>query len=130
MLVVTVWLRRRWIINDRGYANIVPSKGDEVWALLYELSPSDEETLDGYEGVPTSYVKQIIPVEYFGKKGYGEMRMVDVLVYVDVERMTDGPPKQEYIHRMNNAIADALEEGVSKAYIEKYLRPCIPAEDK
>ncbi|KAF7338092.1 Aig2 family protein [Mycena venus] len=128
----------RWIINARGYANVVPSAGDEVWALLYELSPADEEKLDGYEGVPTSYVKQTLPVEYFGNgnkgKGYGEMRdgkrMVDALVYVDVERTTGGhPPKREYIFRMNSAIKDALAEGVPKAYIEKYLRPCIPPDD-
>ncbi|KAJ6623471.1 Butirosin biosynthesis, BtrG-like protein [Mycena sp. CBHHK59/15] len=121
----------RWIINTRGYANIVQSKDDEVYAFLYELSPSDEENLDIYEGVPTSYVKQIIPVEYLGNKEYGEMRdgkrIVDALVYVDVERMDEGPTNKEYIVRMNSAIADALEEGVPQAYIEKYLRPCIPA---
>ncbi|KAJ7685424.1 Butirosin biosynthesis, BtrG-like protein [Mycena polygramma] len=118
----------RWIINGRGYANIVPgSVGDEVWAFVYELSPTDEELLDGYEGVPTSYVKQTIWVEYFGKTGHGEVRhgkrMVNALVYVDVERIKDGPPKREYIQRMNSAIADALKEGVPKGYIDKYLRP-------
>ncbi|KAJ7745009.1 Butirosin biosynthesis, BtrG-like protein [Mycena maculata] len=121
----------RWIINKRGYANVVPSKGDQVWAFLYELSPSDEVNLDGYEGVPDCYVKQTIPVEYFGKGSYGEMRegkrMVDALVYVDVQRTTGGwPPKEEYIHRMNCGIADALEEGVSRVYITEYLRPSIP----
>ncbi|KAJ7047071.1 Butirosin biosynthesis, BtrG-like protein [Mycena alexandri] len=123
----------RWIINTRGYANIVPSQDDEVWALVYELSPADEDKLDIFEGVPDSYVKQTVPVEYYGKKGYGEMRdgkrMVDALVYVDVERVTEGPPKTEYIRRMNAAIADALTEGISKTYIEKYLRPCIPVQE-
>jgi len=126
----------RWIINEAGYATVLPSNGDEVWALLYELSPADEEKLDGYEGVPRNYVKQIIPVEYFaGNNGrdYGEMRqgkcMVDALVYVDVERTTEGPPKREYIFRMNSAMADALAEGVPKAYIEKYLRRFIPTND-
>ncbi|KAJ6525694.1 Butirosin biosynthesis, BtrG-like protein [Mycena capillaripes] len=119
----------RWIINTRGYANVVPSQGDEVWALVYELSPADEEKLDGYEGVPRDYVKQTLPVEFYGKNGRDGKRMVDALVYVDVERMTDGPPKKEYIYRMNCAITDALKEGMFKAYIEKYLRPCIPAEN-
>ncbi|KAJ7156982.1 Butirosin biosynthesis, BtrG-like protein [Mycena crocata] len=123
----------RWIINTRGYANVIPSKGDEVWALLYDLSPSDEVSLDIYEGVPSSYVKQTICVEYFGKNSYGEIRhgrrMVDALVYVDVDRMLDGPPEEEYVHRMNCAITDALKEGVPKTYINKYLRPCIPFPD-
>ncbi|KAF7363671.1 hypothetical protein MSAN_01024500 [Mycena sanguinolenta] len=124
----------RWIINTRGYATVVPSEGDEVWALLYELNQADEEKLDGYEGVPTSYVKQILPVEYFGGHGYGKVhqgtRTVEALVYVDIERTTEGPPKREYIFRMNSAIADALIAGVPKAYIEKYLRPFIPTDDK
>ncbi|KAJ7444857.1 Butirosin biosynthesis, BtrG-like protein [Mycena latifolia] len=122
----------RWIINTRGYANVIPSEGDEVYAFLYELTSSDEATLDGYEGVPTSYVKEIIPVEYLGKNNYGVVRhgkrMVDALVYVDVERLKDGPPKTEYITRMNFAIADALEAGIPRAYIEKYLRLSIPAQ--
>ncbi|KAJ7510123.1 Butirosin biosynthesis, BtrG-like protein [Mycena galericulata] len=124
----------RWIINERGYANVVPSEGDEVWAFLYELSPSDEDTLDVYEGVPTAYVKQTIPVEYFGKGDHEELRagkrIVDALVYVDIERVTDGwPPKTEYIYRMNSGIADALAGGVSETYISKYLRPSIPEQD-
>ncbi|KAF8211991.1 Butirosin biosynthesis, BtrG-like protein [Mycena galopus ATCC 62051] len=109
----------RWIINEAGYATVLPSNGDEVWALLYELSPADEEKLDGYEAVPRNYVKQIIPVEYFaGKNGrdYGEMRQ-------------GKPPKREYIFRMNSAMADALADGVPKAYIEKYLRRFIPTND-
>ncbi|KAJ7087787.1 Butirosin biosynthesis, BtrG-like protein, partial [Mycena epipterygia] len=121
----------RWIINTRGYANVVPSKGDEVYAFLYELSASDEEALDHYEGVPDSYVKQTLQVVFFGKKtGPGERPhagvFLDALVYVDIERVQEGPPKREYIYRMNSAIADALAEGVSQAYIEKYLRPRIP----
>ncbi|KAJ7709631.1 Butirosin biosynthesis, BtrG-like protein [Mycena rosella] len=121
----------RWIINTAGYATILPSEGDEVYAFLYELSPADEAILDGYEGVPTSYVKQTMAVEYFGTKDYGVVRhgkrIVDALVYVDVQRVKDGPPKTEYIYRMNRAIADALAGGIPKAYIEKNLRPYIPA---
>ncbi|KAJ7172230.1 Butirosin biosynthesis, BtrG-like protein [Mycena filopes] len=119
----------RWIINTRGYANIVPSPGDEVWALVYELSPTDEAKLDVFEGVPDAYMKQTMAVEWFGLKRGDSRRVLDALVYVDVERVTEGPPKTEYIRRMNLAIADALAEGVSRAYIEKYLRPCIPVQE-
>ena len=68
----------RWLINQRGYANVVytgsiphmstaatsalPTSEDEAsayymnstWGLLYELSPQDETLLDGYEGVDLS----------------------------------------------------------------------------
>ncbi|KAJ7085816.1 Butirosin biosynthesis, BtrG-like protein [Mycena belliarum] len=114
----------RWMINTRGYANVAPSPGDEVYAFLYELSVSDEESLDRFEGVPVSYVKQIIPVEHLRREG---KKTVQALVYVDVERLDVGPPKEEYVGRMNSAIADALSEGIPRAYIDKYLRPHIPA---
>ncbi|KAJ7744998.1 hypothetical protein DFH07DRAFT_963536 [Mycena maculata] len=94
-----------WRAAVRGYANLVPSPGDEMWALLYALTPSDEANLDVSEG-------------YFGTASYGEMRdgkrMVDAMFYVDVERVTDGwPPQKAYIRGMNSAIANALAEGVS-----------------
>ncbi|KAJ7632847.1 Butirosin biosynthesis, BtrG-like protein [Roridomyces roridus] len=116
----------RWIINERGYANVIPSEGDEVWALLYELSQSDEKNLDRYEGVPVDYVKQNLQVEYYGH-GEENKKIVEALVYVDVERVTGGwPPQTEYIHRMNCGIADALAQGISQTYISKYLRQSIP----
>ncbi len=33
----------KWIINKRGYANIVVSPADVVKGFLYELTPADEE---------------------------------------------------------------------------------------
>jgi len=63
----------RWIINERGYANVVPmtpspggsggegssssssNKKAGVYGLLYLLPPQDEARLDGYEGVPWAY---------------------------------------------------------------------------
>ncbi|KAF4510346.1 hypothetical protein G6O67_002239 [Ophiocordyceps sinensis] len=56
-----------WIINERGYANVVATvdveeaeaepKAKGVYGLLYLLPPQDEERLDGYEGVPWAYEK-------------------------------------------------------------------------
>lgn len=54
--------------------------------------------------------------------------VIETLIYVDVVRKTDAPPKTEYIYRMNMAIADAIKEGVPKTYIDKYLRPFIPEQ--
>jgi hypothetical protein len=51
--------RWKWVICERGYANIVPlpdgakvKDTDEatVWGVLYNMTPGDEEVLDGYEG--------------------------------------------------------------------------------
>jgi gamma-glutamylcyclotransferase len=122
---------RCWIINENGYANIIPSLGDHVYGLIYELSVKDEESLDKYEGVPNNYEKRIIPLKLITSSGNGEVTTtvtIDTLVYTDVVRTKRGPPKTEYIHRMNMAIKDALENDMSLSYIDTYLRPFIPLD--
>lgn len=72
-----------FIINERGFANVVPSTsttisaatttpGDEargkdgggVYGVLYRLaSPAEKERLDGYEGVPWAYEDLVLDVE-------------------------------------------------------------------
>lgn len=116
---------RRWIINDRGYANIIPSSGDIVYGLVFELTASDEISLDKYEG-PT-YEKQHIPVDLAPKDDAVNGHSVKSLIYVDVERKTERrEPVEEYIYRMNMGIRDALNEGIPASYIKKYLRSFIP----
>ncbi|KAK0463914.1 Butirosin biosynthesis, BtrG-like protein [Desarmillaria tabescens] len=118
----------RWIINGRGYANIVPSKtGDDVYGLLYKINGVDEKVLDLYEGIPTSYQKKILPVMILGTDNK-DNTMINCLVYVDTERVLDSIPKDEYIGRMNKGITDAVKEGVPKNYVDKYLRRYIPDE--
>ncbi|KAI9773057.1 MAG: hypothetical protein M1840_008177 [Geoglossum simile] len=121
----------KWIINQRGYANVVPSEGDVVYGLVYELDGNDERILDRCEGVPHVYEKQEHPIEIFregiaplgdGSKG----ETVDGLVYVDVQRVLKSHPREEYIDRMNMAIRDALKAGVPQWYMDKYVRGSIP----
>ncbi|KAI2614943.1 hypothetical protein GGR54DRAFT_615413 [Hypoxylon sp. NC1633] len=77
----------KWLINQRGYANIVPFKSSMsavtdipskkpdmhpeekkaighlgVYGVLYRLDPSDGKTLDRFEGVPWAYQKQLLDV--------------------------------------------------------------------
>lgn len=119
----------RWIICQRGYANIVPSKGDVVYGLMYEINPEDEATLDRYEGVPTSYEKKMLTIEHLsvGGKIFKE-KTLEVLVYVNDTLKTESRPVTEYIYRMNMGIKDAIAEGVPQDHINKYLRPFIPEE--
>ncbi|KAH9067743.1 Butirosin biosynthesis, BtrG-like protein [Lactarius vividus] len=120
-----------WIINQRGYANVVPSSGDHVYGFIYEINSNDEQSLDMYEGVPDSYEKKIIPLELITRSGDGETeekRTIDALVYVDVARTSRDVPKKEYIHRINMGIKDALQKGVPQSYVDKYVRPFIPPE--
>jgi hypothetical protein len=98
---------------------------------LYELSAKDEESLDRYEGVPRDYVKKTIPVQLITASGNSETATkstVDALVYIDYVNTTRGNPKTEYIHRMNMAVADAIQKDVPQSFIDKYIRPSIPSE--
>ncbi|KAI3332878.1 hypothetical protein F4824DRAFT_474009 [Ustulina deusta] len=53
----------RWQINERGYANIVPTSGFTVHGLVYELGAGDEARLDRSEGVSSgAYSKAYLPV--------------------------------------------------------------------
>lgn len=133
----------RWIIYDRGYANIVEvakeerqkKKHDyshEVWGLVYSLEPEDEKRLDSNEGVPFAYQKEFIECDFFEAKNGAkpdittDPKEVDMLVYINRQLTTPSDSKQEYIHRMNMGIKDALEAGVPRAYVDKVIREFIP----
>jgi gamma-glutamylcyclotransferase len=81
----------KWIINERGYANVVeveePTrqnaddqsytafdeeatkwKGNyetQVWGLVYSLQASDEARLDRNEGVPFAYAKEMMGCDFW-----------------------------------------------------------------
>ena len=123
-----------WIINDRGYANVVPSSSaDYTWGLIYTLTSSDEEALDRNEGVPHIYGKEMKDVHLWKADEEGGMDTQDggelqkMLVYIDYERTKPSDPKEEYIYRMNKGIEDALRAGVPQCYIEEVIRKYIPA---
>lgn len=123
----------RWIINTRGYATVVPSKGDIVYGLVYKLADEDEQALDVNEGVSSgSYVKRTLDIVLFPEGDGGEVdaegRMVEGLVYVDEARTNESLPNEEYVHRMNMGIKDATQKGVPKWYINNFLRPFIRHE--
>ncbi|KAH8827036.1 hypothetical protein DL96DRAFT_1228967 [Flagelloscypha sp. PMI_526] len=104
--------------------NVVESRDEHVYGLLFELDSDDEARLDGYEGVPESYEKQFHSVTTLNDE-----KIKDALVYVDVQRVQGGyKAKEEYISRMNKAIDDGLKEGVPNEYVEKVLRPYIPEQ--
>ena len=133
--------RYRWIINSRGYANIVSSTSaaDEVYGLVYTLTHTDETQLDINEGVPHCYTKEIMRVELWAPEsrdtgdtatGATQCREADLLVYIDQHRKIEDIPKQEYVHRMNMGVRDALEMGIPKDYIDQVIRKFIPPQDR
>jgi gamma-glutamylcyclotransferase (GGCT)/AIG2-like uncharacterized protein YtfP len=107
----------RWIISARGYANIVNSKPDEVHGIVYEISESDEHSLDRDEDVQKgAYRKEMIMIEVDGQSR-------ECLVYIDpIEE--EGKAKQEYIKRINKGICDST---LPSEYVNRYVRKFIPA---
>lgn len=92
--------------------------------MLYEMTPEDEKALDGYEGYPENYQKEMADIKVV--RADERENTVVAFVYIDERRKTEGEIKAEYIIRMNYAIADALEEGVPNLYIQHYLRRFVP----
>ncbi|KAK6859769.1 hypothetical protein PG995_003405 [Apiospora arundinis] len=139
-----------WIINERGYANIVKddpaaaantSAGQHqqhgVYGVLYKLPPGDEEMLDMYEGVPTAYGKEILDVEVVQGTGNGLKETattgllegkssLSALVYIDYHRVKADRPRAEYVDRMNRGIAEARQDwGLPGSYIGHVMREFI-----
>lgn len=123
----------RWIINIRGYANVLPADPEtSVYGLVYTLSPSDEERLDIYEGVSVGgYNKVMLDVHLIAgteaaangwSKGLMDGREARCLVYIDPLSQL-GPPKHEYIGRINRGLEDAK---LPELWVEKNIRPFIP----
>lgn len=107
----------RWIINKRGYANIVVSRGDVVEGFLYELTTSDEARLDDSEGVAKGSYAKHYPEVKFGDK------VVTALTYID-PITEEGTAAQEYVERINTGVADAK---LPAGYVDKYIRKFIKA---
>ncbi|KAK5167108.1 uncharacterized protein LTR77_007838 [Saxophila tyrrhenica] len=145
----------RWIINSRGYANVVEinststtihegegqekdtkdSPSGEVWGLVYTLETEDERRLDVNEGVPIAYTKETHNATLWpSHPGVGaniteKGEAKAMLVYVDRNNTTPHKPKKEYVYRMNMGLKDALKEGVPESYVRGVVRRFIPEED-
>ena len=102
-----------------GYANIEPADGCKVPVLLWEISKTDETSLNRYEGYPKFYIKVDLPVE----TGDGT---VMAMFYVMADRYTTQAvqPTDAYLHTLhegyldNNLPIEYLEQQVGKALIE------------
>lgn len=119
----------KWIINERGYANVVrdpgaPATQGGVYGLLYLLPSRDEEELDLHEGVPWAYEKRCCDVRMVrDNRGRQVDEPVRALVYVDEKRVGEGVPEEEYVGRMERGIEDAVRHwGMDGGYAERVMR--------
>lgn len=132
-----------WLINNRGYANVVSSDSststhnytDEVYGLVYSLLPEDEKRLDLNEGVPVAYTKELLSCDFWPGSIDSKVNTTlppsetrEMLVYIDRKRTTPDEPRDEYVYRMNQGIRDAVARGVPKGYVKDVMREFIPEE--
>jgi gamma-glutamylcyclotransferase len=140
----------KWIINDRGYANVVEANTSDseavgssskyahvVFGLVYSLKEEDERRLDKNEGVPIAYTKEDLLCDFWASRNASAVDVtkppsesIDMLVYIDRNRTSEDQPKKEYIYRMNRGIDDAIKQGVPKEYVDDVMRKFIPAEEE
>lgn len=127
----------RWIINETGYANIVPGNADdEVWGSLSFLSYRDEVALDESEGVQFGHYDKMklkvrrVPQDIAGEEWKaGEGEEVEAVAYVNPRLVTEGRIEEAYVVFVRKAIKDAKSCGMPEAYAEKYMRKYLPQED-
>lgn len=115
----------RWLINERGFANVVqtndPDEQQGVYGLLYLLPPQDEELLDAHEGVPWAYQKYQVQVRWANASQDDET--LKALIYVDTRRTEEDVPREEYVGRMERGISDVVENwGMDEDWVDDVLR--------
>ena len=77
-----------WRLLFNGPATIERKKGYKVPILIWEIEPLDEESLDRYEGYPSYYRKETLPIELDGET-------IDAMVYI-MNRTGERRPNNMY----------------------------------
>lgn len=99
-VVGTAWLDG-WELLFKGsktgsYLTIEENPGSTVPVAVWEITETDEKSLDRYEGYPSFYYKKSIPVEYTGIKT-GKKYRCDAMVYIMHEDRPLGLPSWYYV---------------------------------
>jgi gamma-glutamylcyclotransferase (GGCT)/AIG2-like uncharacterized protein YtfP len=102
-----------------AFATIAPKECGVVPVAVWEIQPTDEKSLDIYEGYPSHYFKQNIPVTIDGKE-------INAMVYIMNMSMEFGIPTQGYYNIVHEGymhcgldtemLRQALEDSSQKYY--------------
>lgn len=74
---------------ESAFATIAPKEGASVPVAVWEISKQNEQALDRYEGYPSHYFKQNVPVQLNGAE-------VNAMVYIMNLKMDFGLPSPYY----------------------------------
>ena len=98
----------QFLINQEGYATIIPEQSAYVLGVLWSLPSACEAALDDYEEIAAGlYTKASI-----------ELQDTPVLVYLATNALP-GHPLAGYLEAI---IAEAYRRGFAPAYITQYLQ--------
>lgn len=95
-------------------ATVEPLKGSSVPVLLWKLKERDLQALDCYEGFPSFYRKEILPVELKGKT-------IPAMIYIMNDGHPFGSPSDYYLDTIMEGYQSAgfdtefLEQAVEKS---------------
>ena len=108
---------------DNAYATIAPKEGSSVPVAVWEIRPQDEKSLDRYEGYPSHYFKQDVPVQLNGKE-------VTAMVYIMDLKMRFAMPSPYYYQTVREGYhdcgldSDILDQAVG-ASAQKYYSSAV-----
>lgn len=91
--------------------NVVPSQGENVEGAVYEITKSDESSLDAYESYPVLYQKKSVRITLPENDG------ITCMIYFREGEM-EGAPTEDYRNIVVNGARDC---GIGEDYINTYL---------
>ena len=112
---------------ESAFATIAPKNGSSVPAAVWEIQPSDERSLDRYEGYPSHYFKKNVPVRL------NDGQEVNAMVYVMNLKMNFGLPSTHYYRTVHqgymdccldtDVLSEALGDSAQKFYTSALRNP-------
>jgi gamma-glutamylcyclotransferase (GGCT)/AIG2-like uncharacterized protein YtfP len=100
----------RFIINQRGFATVVPGTGKKVYGVLWALSEGDLLHLDEYEDVAGGLYSRV-PVKVTLMRG----AVSNAFVYIAANDRP-GSPRSQYLEAI---VAAATRHGFPEPYINE-----------
>lgn len=102
-----------------AFATIAPKDGGSVPVAVWEISEKNEQALDRYEGYPSHYFKQNVPVQLDGEE-------VNAMVYIMNLKMGFGLPAPYYYQTVYEGYndceldTDVLDKAVMESSAQFY----------
>lgn len=93
--------------------------------ILYSITPTDERSLDGYEGVSIGCYDKVELDVIIEDAEDGSEKSMRALIYID-PRLEEGHPRQEYIDRMRVGLKDSQ---LPEEWVKNNIEPALFSGD-